>query len=107
MFGNTARFSSCATLEASAGSCFGLRLLYQSEYSVQLQLETFMTLPSLQSSQFSEDATWSSLKQVIASSSGFQRWLAERSLVTGHSQSSNLEQLVSRYLRETLETLAY
>lgn len=66
-----------------------------------------MTLPSAQASQFSEDATWSSLKQVIAKSSGFQRWLAERALINGQIQSSNLEQLVSRYLRETLETLAY
>jgi hypothetical protein len=66
-----------------------------------------MTLPAAQTSPFSEDATWSSLKQVIAASSGFQRWLAERALVNGQTQSSHLEQLVSRYLRETLETLAY
>ena len=66
-----------------------------------------MTLPSLQTSPFSEDATWSSLKQVIAASSGFQRWLAERALVSDQTQAVNLEQLVSRYLRETLETLAY
>lgn len=64
-----------------------------------------MTLPAAQPSQFSEDATWNSLKQVIAQSSGFQRWLAERAL--GQAQSVHLEQLVSRYLRETLETLAY
>jgi hypothetical protein len=66
-----------------------------------------MTLPSLQPSQFSEDATWNSLKQVIASSSGFQRWLTERVVVNEPVQAINLEQLVSRYLRETLETLAY
>lgn len=55
----------------------------------------------------SEDAIWDSLKQAIAASSGFQRWLAERSLDHAPSESLNLEQLVSRYLRETLETLAY
>jgi hypothetical protein len=61
---------------------------------------------SLTANQFSEDATWESLQQVIASSSGFQRWLAERALTQPH-QNLSLEQLVSCYLRETLETLAY
>ncbi|WNZ21736.1 hypothetical protein HJG54_01865 [Leptolyngbya sp. NK1-12] len=55
----------------------------------------------------SEDATWESLQKVIAASSGFQRWLAERALANRQMQNSSLEQLVSRYLRETLETLAY
>jgi hypothetical protein len=55
-------------------------------------------------SQFSDDVTWDSLKRAIAASSGFQRWRAER---TNSVQELNLEQLVSRYLRETLETLAY
>lgn len=64
-----------------------------------------MTFSSLQTSQFSDEATWNSLKHVIASSSGFQRWLAERT--RDQAQPTNLEQLVSRYLRETLETLAY
>jgi uncharacterized protein YfaT (DUF1175 family) len=62
---------------------------------------------SLTHSQFSEDATWSHLQQAIATSSGFQRWLAERALINHQMQHLNLEQLVSRYLRETLETLAY
>ncbi len=56
---------------------------------------------------FSEDATWQSLQQVIADSSGFQRWLAERALTINQNQTLSLEKLVSRYLRETLETLAY
>ncbi|GAB4364447.1 MAG: hypothetical protein Kow00121_00120 [Elainellaceae cyanobacterium] len=56
-------------------------------------------------SHFSEDVTWDSLKRAIAASSGFRRWLAERSLETQSESSS--EHLVSRYLRETLETLAY
>lgn len=52
----------------------------------------------------SEAAVWDSLKRAIAQSSGFQRWQAEReeSLAV-----LNLDQRVQRYLRETLETLAY
>jgi hypothetical protein len=49
---------------------------------------------------------WSSLKQAIAASSGFQRWQLERN----NSQLLNnleLDPLIRRYLRETLETLAY
>jgi hypothetical protein len=62
---------------------------------------------SMPHSQFSEDMTWDSLKQAIATSSGFQRWRAERALTNTQMQNLSLEQLVSRYLRETLETLAY
>lgn len=57
--------------------------------------------------QFSDDAIWHSLKQAIANSSGFQRWQAERSLNSAFVQETSLDQRVSRYLRETLETLAY
>ncbi len=62
---------------------------------------------SVQQNQFSEDRIWDNLKQVIAASSGFQRWLAERAIANTQIQSLSVEQLVSRYLRETLETLAY
>lgn len=62
---------------------------------------------SLPPNSFSEDATWKSLQQAIADSSGFRRWLAERALTNTQVQSFSLEQLVSHYLRETLETLAY
>ena len=55
--------------------------------------------------QFSEDATWDSLKRAIDSSSGFQRWRLERA--ASQLQDQNTDQLVRRYLRETLETLAY
>lgn len=56
--------------------------------------------------QFSEDSQiWESLKCAIASSSGFQRWQME-SQTNGNRQNS-LDQQVRRYLRETLETLAY
>ncbi|MBF1999906.1 MAG: hypothetical protein IGS50_14360 [Synechococcales cyanobacterium C42_A2020_086] len=58
-------------------------------------------------SPFSEEMTWESLQQAIAASSGFQRWLAERAITNAQMRSLSQEQLVSRYLRETLETLAY
>jgi hypothetical protein len=47
---------------------------------------------------------WDSLKNAIAASSGFQRWLLEASATY---QDLRLEQQVQRYLRETLENLAY
>jgi hypothetical protein len=46
--------------------------------------------------------TWNELKQIIASSSGFEKW--QRSRVF---ENQTLDQLVTHYLRETLETLAY
>jgi hypothetical protein len=54
---------------------------------------------------FSADTEiWNNLKCAIASSSGFQRWLLE----TGNKcENLSTEQQVQRYLRETLETLAY
>ncbi|MGF1487633.1 MAG: hypothetical protein ACFBSE_11140 [Prochloraceae cyanobacterium] len=45
---------------------------------------------------------WQSLRSAIASSSGFKRWQQERNLHQG-----DLDDLVRRYLRETLATLAY
>ncbi|NJL87203.1 MAG: hypothetical protein HC886_16470 [Leptolyngbyaceae cyanobacterium SM1_1_3] len=47
---------------------------------------------------------WQSLKRAIASSSGFQRWQSEQDAQTSQQM---LDQQVRRYLRETLETLAY
>lgn len=56
--------------------------------------------------QFSDDAViWTSLKRAIAASSGFQRWQQEQG-----SDATPLgvnDQSIRRYLRETLETLAY
>lgn len=49
---------------------------------------------------------WQSLKQAIAASSGFQRWQLEQQ-PDDRFQSLGLDQQVQRYLRETLETLAY
>lgn len=54
----------------------------------------------------SDRQVWASLKQAIASSSGFQRWRLEKQLSEPRS-SQDLDGLVRRYLRETLETLAY
>jgi hypothetical protein len=49
---------------------------------------------------------WGNLKAAIASSSGFQSWQLERGTDSAISGLS-LDVLVRRYLRETLETLAY
>ncbi len=48
---------------------------------------------------------WNSLKQAIASSSGFQRWKQEVSQQELNKTTTDSQ--VRRYLRETLETLAY
>jgi hypothetical protein len=64
-----------------------------------------------------ENGTWQHLKQAISETSGFKRW--QRSLhlsvgANGSDQNSELitdhevsAEAISRYLRETLETLAY
>ncbi|MGL5080704.1 MAG: hypothetical protein ACRC8A_04395 [Microcoleaceae cyanobacterium] len=49
---------------------------------------------------------WQSLKQAIATSSGFQRWQQEKELKES-IRSLSLDRQVQIYLRETLETLAY
>lgn len=61
------------------------------------------------SSVSADDARlWSSLKRAIATSPGFQRWKSERAADNAaNPDQSSLDQLVRRYLRETLETLAY
>ena len=46
---------------------------------------------------------WSNLRSVIAKSSGFKRWQQEQ----GINEQSELDLMVRRYLKETLETLAY
>ena len=53
-----------------------------------------------------DSEVWKSLKQAISSSSGFQRWQLERN-ADSQLSSLGLDTLVRRYLRETLETLAY
>jgi len=56
--------------------------------------------------QGSEPRIWENLKQAIAASSGFQRWQLEH-LPLDAENEINLDYQVRRYLRETLETLAY
>jgi hypothetical protein len=48
---------------------------------------------------------WSSLKQAISTSAGFQHWASQ--LPSIDKTDLNLDASVQRYLRETLETLAY
>ncbi|MGB3138938.1 MAG: hypothetical protein WBG38_04180 [Nodosilinea sp.] len=61
---------------------------------------------SASSTQLSDHAqTWYGLKRAIASSSGFKSWKGELPLT--EAEGASLDQLVRRYLRETLETLAY
>jgi hypothetical protein len=52
-----------------------------------------------------ESEIWASLKQAIAISSGFKRWQEEQNASAVSKMS--LDELVRRYLRETLATLAY
>ena len=48
-------------------------------------------------------AIWSNLRSAIAKSSGFKRWQQEQ----GITKQNDLDLMVRRYLKETLETLAY
>ena len=54
-------------------------------------------------SQEKDRKIWLSLRQAIAKSSGFQSWQQERNI----NSEVDLDGQVRRYLRETLETLAY
>ncbi len=68
---------------------------------------TFMLQQQNVISNLPEDSQiWQSLKQAIAASSGFQRWQLEQQQSQAEHTLS-LDQQVQRYLRETLETLAY
>ncbi|MBF2015643.1 MAG: hypothetical protein IGS23_10670 [Rivularia sp. T60_A2020_040] len=50
---------------------------------------------------------WNNLKQAIAISSGFQRWQLEQVQSGSQIEQLSLDEQVQRYLRETLENLAY
>jgi hypothetical protein len=57
---------------------------------------------------------WENLKLAISESSGFKRWQVERQPESGALSGAavttldqSLDDLVHRYLRDTLETLAY
>ncbi|MBF2029709.1 MAG: hypothetical protein IGS48_23625 [Oscillatoriales cyanobacterium C42_A2020_001] len=60
--------------------------------------QDFLNLPG-------DSEIWESLKYAISASSGFQRWQVEQGSQPENSLS--LDHLIRRYLRETLETLAY
>ena len=62
-----------------------------------------MTNSTIASSKGGDREIWLSLRQAIAKSSGFQSWQQERAI----SSDVELDQQVRRYLKETLETLAY
>ncbi len=65
--------------------------------------QNFFNLPG-------DSEIWESLKQAIAASSGFQRWRLEQTMDVQSvdvQTTGGLDHLVRRYLRETLETLAY
>lgn len=71
-----------------------------------------LTLPLQEASK--DPKVWSNLKQVIATSSGFDKWQRSRNEDAKSdpkdvliSQDAVLDDLVRSYLRETLETLAY
>jgi hypothetical protein len=60
--------------------------------------------------------TWDNLKQVITGSTGFEKWKRSRLVDIELKQESQpdakldaklIDELVTLYLRETLETLAY
>jgi hypothetical protein len=65
------------------------------------------TYAASKSSKLSQNSQiWDSLKQAIATSSGFNRWQSEHP-VRRELLEMSLDYQVRRYLRETLETLAY
>ena len=49
---------------------------------------------------------WNPLRQAISESSGFQEWRQAQG-ETSQVQTTSLDLLVHRYLKETLSTLAY
>lgn len=64
-------------------------------------------MPSELLNPLPDDVTiWEHLQQAIAASSGFYRWQLEQN-ADGRLTNLDLEHRVRRYLRETLETLAY
>ncbi|MBW4534773.1 MAG: hypothetical protein KME09_12640 [Pleurocapsa minor HA4230-MV1] len=62
-----------------------------------------MTNSTIASPNEKEQEIWFSLIEAISKSSGFQSWQQERDI----SSEIKLDEQVRRYLKETLETLAY
>ena len=63
---------------------------------------TNLTLTSTNESN-PDHAIWLNLQRAISQSSGFKRWKQEQTMI----EAESLDILVRRYLKETLETLAY
>jgi hypothetical protein len=61
--------------------------------------------PASEAQLSDHERIWHSLKCAISNSSGFKSWKGE--LPAGEADQISLDHLVRRYLRETLETLAY
>ena len=62
-----------------------------------------MTNSTISSPDKRDREIWFSLRQAISKSSGFQSWQQERNI----GSDMDLDRQVRRYLKETLETLAY
>jgi len=90
----------------------GIKIEFSLLHTVQLAIRQrsirgSMTSSTFPATQFSADEQiWHSLKCAISRSSGFQRWQLERQ-IDEKFQSLTLDLQVQKYLRETLETLAY
>jgi hypothetical protein len=84
-------------------------------HPIQFRIDTTMSISSPSSNvpsaataptiNVSDPQVWNGLKLAIAQSSGFERW--QQDCKSDASQENTLDALVHRYLRETLETLAY
>ena len=76
-----------------------------SKYRVTIKIAVYMANSTIvpQHGREQNQEMWLSLRQLIAKSSGFQRWQQERDI----SINNDLDRQVRRYLEETLETLAY
>ena len=71
-----------------------------------MKLSLNLKMPMVSSTVSANDASiWESLKQAIATSSGFKRWQQER--CSDDQRQHNLDFQIRQYLQETLKTLAY
>ncbi len=86
---------------------YNLIFLIRLSWKIKLLLESklYMTNSNIYKvEQASQDLEiWSNLRFAIAKSSGFKRWQQEQDI----NEQSDLDLMVRRYLKETLETLAY
>ncbi len=64
-------------------------------------MENIMASSTIDNSSTTDQFIWDDLKEAIAKSSGFQRWLQE------NQTNNSIDEQVRQYLRSTLETLAY